>query len=100
MERWPTQSTLKCIGIYHGGCDEKPVGVLRGKHPKGYEIQIMVCKNHLNEGQSFARVNLPGIKFDIWDNPQWLPRVQAEEESKTPASLPDERKTTVVPKKI
>jgi len=83
MERHPTKSTLKCIETINQGCEKKPVGLLVGRHQRGYEIQVMVCKNHLTEGQEFARKKYLGIYFDIWERPRWLQGAQATEEENT-----------------
>lgn len=71
-----SKSYRKCINI---DCTDLPTGVLRGKHPKGYEIQILHCDKHLDDAISTAVSQFAGIFFEGSFALPWLKKAQENE---------------------
>ena len=71
-----TQSRLKCI---NSECKELPTSILRGKHRKGYEIQIQHCESHADEAMAVAIQQFGGIFFEGIFAPPWLIKAQERE---------------------
>ena len=70
------QSRLKCI---NSECKGLPTGILRGRHKRGYEIQIQHCETHEGEAKAVAIQQFSGIFFEGIFAPPWLRKAQENE---------------------
>lgn len=71
-----TRSRLKCI---NSECKGLPTGILKGKHKRGFEIQIQYCKSHEGEAKAVAIQQFGGIFFEGSFAPPWLKKAQENE---------------------
>jgi len=71
-----TQSRLKCI---NSECKGLPTGILKGKHPRGFEIQIQYCESHADEAKAVAIKDFARIFFEGVFAPPWLRKAQERE---------------------
>lgn len=70
------QSYRKCI---KPDCESSPTNVLRGRHRRGYTLQILFCNNHEPDAIAVSLKDFKGIIFErIW-SPDWLIRAQKDE---------------------
>lgn len=71
-----TKSYLKCID---SKCKGLPTGILKGRHPRGYQIQIIFCESHESLAQGVSIRDFKGITFYPDYSPPWLRKTQESE---------------------
>jgi len=71
-----SESYRKCI---NPDCTTLPTNILKGRHRKGYAIQILYCDSHESEAIAVSLKDFSGIFFEGIRSPRWLKEAQENE---------------------